>query len=249
MFDKFCDYMYYLLTSPFKRAKKKVNQWHVLFRVLGRRFDDALESLYKAGEQTMLATCEPEMIPVHAEDRGMERHGGESMENFRARIAMYWEVCRLGGTDAGILLAARTLGYGDVGIKTARKLKADDGRWAEFYIIIRMEAGQAFPVPFPALQREVRNWKEVGAKDNYQFIIGNTGRTNEICGRCRAVAGMAAGLPEDAGICAGILIGVKNTAGASLTVHIRNDLWHLDGSHRLDGKQLLDAYERVEEMA
>lgn len=53
MFEKFCDYMYYLLTSPFKKVRKTINQWYILFRVLGKRFDDAMESLYKAQEHSL----------------------------------------------------------------------------------------------------------------------------------------------------------------------------------------------------
>lgn len=248
MFDKFCDYMYYLLTAPFKRVRKAHNQWYILFRVLGPRLDDALESLYSAGEQTMAATCDPEMLPVHAADRGIERYEGEDIENFRARIAMYMEVCRLGGTNPGVLMAVRTLGYGDVKIITAKELKGDGERWAEFYILLRMQMGQGFPIPFHILKKEVRTWKETGAKDNYQFIIENTGRTNEICDRCRAVPRFSCRTPGETKTGMALSLHVHNEMGSSLTVNIKNDLWYLNGVHRLDGSQLLDAYERTEEM-
>ena len=97
MFEKFCDYMYYLLTSPFKKIKKSKNQWYKLFKVLGEYFDDGMESIEKAREQTMLATCDVEMLPVHAADRKLTKYTGEEDENFRSRIANYTEVCRLGG--------------------------------------------------------------------------------------------------------------------------------------------------------
>lgn len=248
-YDKFCDYMYYLLTSPFKRVKKNVNQWHILFKVLGARLDDAMESLYAAGEQTMVATCAPEMLQVHARDRGMERHEGESMGNFRARIAMYREVCRLGGTNQGILLAVRTLGYDDADIKTAKAYKGDEERWAEFYVLIRMGMGQSFPIPFHILRKEVRTWKEVGAKDNYQFTIRNTERKNEVCGRCRAVPRISVSVPQETGICMVFRIETQNTMSPGLNVNIKNNLWYLDGKYRLDGTQRLDAYERTEEMS
>lgn len=248
MFDKFCDYMYYLLTAPFKRVRKALNQWYILFKVLGPRLDDALESLYGTGKQTMVATCDPEMLPVHAADRGMERYEGEDIENFRARIAMYMEVCRLGGTNPGVLMAVRTLGYGDVKIITAKEFKSDEERWAEFYILLRIQMGQSFPIPFHILRKEVRIWKEAGAKDNYQFIIENTGRTNEICDRCRAVPRLSCRVPEETKTCAVFCLHAHNEMGSSLTVNIKNDLWYLNGVHRLDGSQLLDAYERTEEM-
>lgn len=248
MFDKFCDYMYYLLTSPFKRVKKPINQWYILFRVLGRRFDDALESLYNAEEQTMLATCEPEMLPVHAEDRKMARYPGEEDENFRARIANYPEVLRLAGSNRGVILAVKTLGYGELDIQTAKELKGDNERWAEFYVLIRVEAGQGFPIPFYILKKEVRLWKQVGAKDNYQFTIENSDKTNEIYSRCRIAAGLSWKITERTGICMVFSIKVKNGLGSRLIINIKNDLWYLNGVHRLDGKQLLDAYERTEEM-
>ena len=247
-YDKFCDYMYYLLTSPIKKVKKSINQWHILFKVLGARFDDAMESLYAAGEQTMVATCAPEMLPVHARDRGMERHDRESMGNFRIRIAMYLEVCRLGGTNQGILLAVRTLGYDAADIKTAKEFKGDEDRWAEFYVLIRMDMGQGFPIPFHILKKEVRTWKEVGAKDNYQFTIGNTEQTNRICGRFRAVPRISGSMPQETGICTVFRIETLNNMSPSLTVIIKNNLWYLNGEYRLDGTQRLDAYERMEEM-
>lgn len=191
MFDKFCDYMYYLLISPFKRVKKALNQWYILFRVLGKRFDDAMESLYKAREQTMLATCDPEMLPVHAEDRKMAQYPGEDDENFRARIANYPEVLRLGGSDPGVLLAVRTLGYSDPEMVKANVFKGrvyyqTDGtwnldgsrsleagvlpdRWAEFYIVIKMSVDDSHPISTAILKKEVRKTKQVGAKDNYSF--------------------------------------------------------------------------------
>lgn len=247
-YDKFCDYMYYLLTSPFKKVKKSINQWHILFKVLGARFDEAMESLYGAGEQTMVATCAPEMLTVHAGDRGMERHTGESMENFRARIAMYWEACRLGGTNQGILLAIRILGYDDVDVRTAKEFKGDEERWAEFYVLIWMEMSHVFPIPFHILKKEVRTWKEVGAKDNYQFTIGNTEQTNRICGRFRAVPRISGSMPQETGICTVFRMETQNNMAPGLTVNIKNNLWHLDGKYRLDGTQRLDAYERTEEM-
>lgn len=174
MFDKFCDYMYYLLTSPFKQVRKRINQWYILFRVLGKRFDEAMEQLYDAREQTMLATCDPVMLPVHAEDRKMTKYPGEDAENFRARIANYPEVLRLGGSDPGVILAARTLGYTDVEIVQANKMphsvcpKKGD-RWAEFYVIITMNIGEGHPVSLSVLRNEVRKVKYITAKDNYYF--------------------------------------------------------------------------------
>lgn len=191
MFEKFCDYMYYLLTSPFKKVRKTINQWYILFRVLGKRFDDAMESLYKAQEQTMVATCDPELLQIHADDRKLKRYPGEKDENFRKRIANYPEVCRLGGTDLGVLLAVRSLGYetpelvkaneitGRVYFETDGTWKLDgtklleageiEDRWAEFYIVINMSVDESHPIATSVLKEHVRKWKYSTAKDNYRF--------------------------------------------------------------------------------
>lgn len=169
MFEKFCDYMYYLLTSPFKRVKKAINQWYILFRVLGSRFDNALVKVIEAREQTMLATCDPVMLQVHANDRNLTRYSGEEDENFRRRIANYTEVCRLGGTNEGVKLAVWSLGYDNVELVPAKEFAMDDERWAEFYLIIELGADETHPVNLEVLKKEVRKSKEVGAKDNYMF--------------------------------------------------------------------------------
>lgn len=191
MFEKFCDYMYYLLTSPFKKVRKTINQWYILFRVLGKRFDDAMESLYKAQEQTMVATCDPELLQIHADDRKLKRYPGETDENFRKRIANYPEVCRLGGTDPGVLLAVRSLGYetpelvkanemtgrvyfetdGTWNLDGTKLLEAGEieDRWAEFYIVIKMSVDESHPIATSVLKEHVRKWKYSTAKDNYSF--------------------------------------------------------------------------------
>lgn len=169
MFERFADYMYYLLTTPFKKVSKKMNQWYILFKVLGCKFDDAMEGIHKAREETMLATCSEEMLQVHAHDRNMTMYYGEMPENFRKRIANYTEVCRMGGTSPGVLLAVESLGYSNPVIKSAKNLTGDMARWAEFYLIIVMNVDEEHPITFEILRKEVRKAKEVGAKDNYLF--------------------------------------------------------------------------------
>ncbi len=65
MFERFADYMYYLLTAPFKRVRKEINQWYLLFKVLGKRLDEAKEALQRARDETMVATCSPLMLQEH----------------------------------------------------------------------------------------------------------------------------------------------------------------------------------------
>ena len=139
----------------------------------------------------MVATCSHEMLPVHGADRRLTRYEGEHPENFRSRIAMYEEICKLGGTNEGVLLAVRTLGYtspvlvrandltgfshftldGSWLLDGSRTLESDtiENRWAEFYIVIVMDADEEHPISFDIMRKTVRKWKEVGAKDNYFF--------------------------------------------------------------------------------
>lgn len=104
---------------------------------------------------------------------------------------MYEEICKLGGTNEGVLLAVKTLGYtapelvrandmtgfvhftldGSWLLDGSRILESDtiENRWAEFYIVIGMDADEEHPISFDILRKTVRKWKEVGAKDNYFF--------------------------------------------------------------------------------
>ena len=58
--EKFADFMYYLLTSPFKRIKKSQNQWYILFQVLGSYMDHAGETLFEVENRQCL---QPAMHP------------------------------------------------------------------------------------------------------------------------------------------------------------------------------------------
>ena len=167
--DSFVDYMWYLLTTPFKLVKKSVNQWYIFCKVFGRRFDEVHEDIMRARDESMVASCCDEMLRVHGAERGLARYEGENMENFRSRIAMYEEVCALGGLNAGIILAVSSLGYEEVSIKSIPEYTGDTTRWAEFMVLIRMEADREHPASLMTVKKTVRCWKEAGAKDNYLF--------------------------------------------------------------------------------
>lgn len=249
MFDKFCDYMYYLLTSPFKRVKKALNQWYILFQVLGRRFDDAMESIYSAREQTMLATCNPEMLPVHAADRKMKRYVGEMDENFRIRIANFVQIQKLGGSDDGVLLAVRTLGFDDVSIIKAKILKQDAERWAEFYVIIRIDPDGELPVGYDILKKQVRRVKYVTALDDYQIILPlHIKNINQDIARC--IIKDESGIGNEQALIPVIRCKAEAEMQSGLHLHlnIKNDLWYFDGTYFMNGIKKLDAYERWEEL-
>lgn len=191
MIENFIEYMWYLLTTPLKKLKKALNKWYTLCRVFGRRFDEVKEDILRARDEGMVATCCHEMLLVHGLDRRLTQYKGEHPENYRSRIAMYDELCKLGGTNEGVLLSVKTLGYASPVLMRAneltgfahftldggwlldgsRTLESDtlENKWAEFYIIIAMDADEEHPISFDILRKTVRKWKEVGAKDNYFF--------------------------------------------------------------------------------
>lgn len=252
MIENFTEYMWYLLTTPLKKLKKALNKWYILCRVFGKRFDEAKEDILRARDEGMVATCSNEMLQVHAADRGLSRYQGEEMENFRSRIAMYEDICMLGGTNEGILLAIRTLGYPAPQIIRANDMAVyrdvSDNRWAEFYVILKMGADERHPISFPILQKTVRRWKEVGAKDNYYFIfriddlIGNINNRGRVILRaqgsnCIATSGR---------ICLPLLAGMSSDTG--LTIEIKNNLFYLDGTYKMDGEKTLSTYDIREEV-
>ncbi|MBC5745102.1 hypothetical protein FMM74_016370 [Lachnospiraceae bacterium MD308] len=167
--ESFVEYMWYLLTTPFKLVKKSVNQWYIFCKVFGKRFDEVHEDIMRARDEGMVAACCDDMLRVHGADRGLARYDDEDIEDFRIRIAMYEEVCALGGLNAGIILAVSSLGYENVSIKSVPEYTGDTSRWAEFIVFIRMEADKAHPSTLPTIKKTVRKWKAVGAKDNYLF--------------------------------------------------------------------------------
>lgn len=167
--NDFAEYMWYLLTTPFKKVQKEVNAWYAYCLAIGAMFDEIKEAFLRARDEGMIATCSDFMLAEQGKDRGLNRYQGESLDNFRKRIALYEEVCELGGLNGGILLAVRSLGYSEPQIISAPKLTNDAARWAEFYLVIQMSLDEEHPIGFDILQSTVRRWKECEAKDNYMF--------------------------------------------------------------------------------
>lgn len=249
MIENFIEYMWYLLTTPLKKLKKALNKWYILCKVFGRRFDEAKEDILRARDEGMVATCSHEMLPVHGADRRLTRYEGEHPENYRSRIAMYDELCKLGGTNDGVLLAVKTLGYEAPRLVRANDFAGDTQgeRWAEFYIIINMDADEELPISFGILQKTVRKWKEVGAKDNYFFILHTTGSAYDVEDDCRAVLtaqGKHLIIGQNRAV---IPMHAETLTDTGLDVEIKNNLFYLDGRCLLDGSKVLNTYEITEE--
>lgn len=248
-YEKFRDYMYYLLTSPFKKIKKAKNQWYILFTVLGDKFDESMESIYKAQEQSMLATCEELMLQEHAKDRNMKRYAGESDENFRVRIANYSEVLKLGGTDAGVILAIKSLGFNDVQIVPTKIYKHDNERWAEFHILIRVSSDEELPIGYDILRQYVRKSKRVTALDNYEFTIEmSTSEKNKVGCYTRVI--VKAARKQGYIMNNRTVISCKSilSIDSGLILETKHDLWRFDGAYLFDGSKKLDAWQSQEDL-
>ncbi len=134
MFDKFGDYMFYLLNAPLKKIKNGKNQLKIFFSVIGEIFDGMLEDNIKFQKQKTISQAEPIMLEIIGQDRSMFRLQGESIEQYRHRLQMKAIISELGGTNKGLLLAMEILGYPDCTVEPL--YKTDRSRWAEIYIDI-----------------------------------------------------------------------------------------------------------------
>jgi len=79
MFDKFSDYMQYLLPSAFKKQKKQ-NQLLIYCKVIGRLYDSLLQLILRLREETMLETCSPKMLEVFGND--YDTHDGTGVRDY-----------------------------------------------------------------------------------------------------------------------------------------------------------------------
>ena len=135
MFEKFQEYMYYLLTAPLKKIVKISNQFYILCKVFGKIFDRTLQDIYLVREQSMVISALPIFLTEHGKDRDMPQLNGEDAEAYRTRLCMRGIIAEKAGTDAGILLALKALGYEKSTIEPYYYY--DQDRWAEFIIYLK----------------------------------------------------------------------------------------------------------------
>lgn len=169
MLEKFGEYMYYLLSTPYKQIRKEKNQWYIFFRVIGQLFDENKSMIQRTRKESMVQTASTILLTEHGLDRGLSRYEGETWNNFRTRLMMYADTCCLGGTEIGTLQAVKFLGFSDVEMVPCYKLDGNRKRWAEFYVIISRDIDDDFDIGHEIIRKEVRNIKKVSGKDNYRF--------------------------------------------------------------------------------
>lgn len=125
----FPEYLYFLLPSALKKVGKKLNQYWILCKVLGKRFAKLKETILDIREMSMLISCPQELLPVIGQERGMPRLKGEDIELYRRRLLRKYEIAKTAGTNPGIIAAIKALGYENVCIEPLYKI--DPIRWAE----------------------------------------------------------------------------------------------------------------------
>lgn len=172
MYQKFADYLYYLLPAPFKRVRKAKNQWYIFLKVIGDEYDKVQSELEQALNETSVVTCRKQMLQYYAQDREMYRYQDEDSEIFRSRIAMHDEIEALGGTKAGILLAAETLGYSAEHIWYPELGYPE--KWSQFLLRLKVRDK---PINFEMLKREIRKVKDSTSLDNYCFSSDMNGKS------------------------------------------------------------------------
>lgn len=247
--DNFKEYMWYLLTSPFKRVKRTLNAWWIWCQVIGSMFDEAKEDFDRARDESMVATCSPEMLVIHGTDRQLTRYQGEDIENFRMRIAMYEEVCVLGGLKEGVLLAVKNLGFQQAEIIRAVDYTGNQERWAEFYLIVFIDSDETLPVSHDILKSQVRKVKASEALDNYVYLIQlHDIEVNSIEDCARIIIPNYTESEES--VNERLVLQCQATTGINTAMHynLKNNIWYWDGTVRMDGSRQLNAYETWEDL-
>lgn len=171
-FEKYCDYMYYLLHAPFKKIIKEINQWYLLFKVLGKYFDKVKEYFFIVREASLIISAPEDFLVLLGNDRNMFRLKGETIENFRLRLLMKMEIAKQAGTVPGILLAAKALGYDET--EHVPLYITDETRWAEFNLYL---SGSYISNvnELSVISEEINKVKQASSKANLIFLTPNVG--------------------------------------------------------------------------
>lgn len=122
MFKTFGEYMYTLLFSPLRRGRQSLNQFYIFFKVMGAGpLTSARRRWLQVREEASVLTCSDAMLPVHGADRDMLRLQGETVDNYRRRLAMKGATSEMAGLNSGIRYLAQAFGYDEVNIEPGEK--------------------------------------------------------------------------------------------------------------------------------
>lgn len=256
--DSYKEYMYYLLISPLKKVKKAANQFYILFKVLGGYADNAMNMLFKARQQSMIAKADDCFLSEHGKDRKMHKYEGETYENYRKRLMLKAEIAMQAGSNYSIILTLISLGIEKpIVIPT---YKRDSERWAEFDI--KIDELYMDIIDLYIIMKEIRKIKQASSKPNYGYILhSDNGVLCETDIRLRIRMGvnelgdryldgtwyldgeyLLGESPKTLRECKmTIRTLINNIVTATVHMTIKNHYWTLDGSYNLVGEKLLNS--------
>lgn len=169
-FNTFGEYMFDLLFAPLKKGKRTVNQFYILFKVVGRVFDGLKEDALRVRDETNVVSASPVMLPVHGQDRDMPRLEGETIDAYRTRLAMKGIISEWSGVNRGILYTLAALGYEQSRIEPVYEW--DPEHWAEFIVFLK-GSKQSGVYNLDVIDTEVRKVKEGSSRPFYGTEAGN----------------------------------------------------------------------------
>ena len=266
MFEKFEDYMYYLLFTPLKKIIKKDNQFYILFKVFGKIFDQTKKDILEIRKQSMIISATGRALEEHGADRNLKKFKDEDEESYRIRLSMKNIIAEKAGSNEGIILALKSLGYENP--KVEPYYIRNPERWAEFSVIID-ESEMDIIKDFNIVRNNVKAVKMASSLPNYGFGI-HTKIVNKIYARTinRVFLNFRGNIPlyidgtwklngdkvldghevykEPITVSMTNRVIIPTNEIFKVKVTTKKNLWYLDGTYELDGAMTLDA-EIIEE--
>lgn len=262
MFEKFGDYMFYLLTTALKNDKNS-NQFYIFCKVIGKLFDQTKQDIMKLRRESMILSSSNVMLQVHGQDREMYKYDGETDENFRNRLLMKAIIAEWAGSKKGIAYALQSVGYDDSVISPVWEEYPE--RWAEFFVMFQRDADNDSQINFKCIRREVMLVKQASALPYFRFIytivfdyenqekLDCPKMTNRIYMNFWNIYAMLNGrynLDGETYLDAELdLFSTKMTNRMSIETSgeivsgkvIKDTMWYLDGTYSLSGERKLNA--------
>lgn len=165
-FNKFKDYLFYLLPGALRKISTAKNCFYMLFELAGNLFDENKRLLFWEREQSMILTCDDELLPIHGIERDMPRLKDEPILDYRYRLLMKADIARTAGTNEGVKTAVKVLGFDNSYVQPYYEI--DPTRWAEFIVWLRSSKRSQISLnDFEIIDHEVMKVKPASALPNY----------------------------------------------------------------------------------
>lgn len=158
----FSDYFYYLMHRVFKRAPQPDSDADKLTKALGPNYDEAMESIFKLREQSMVITAEGKGLDKHGKDRLLPRYGGESDEAYRLRLLNAFSIHSQVGSEPSMAEAFNRLGFSEAQIIEMKQV--DPARWAEFRVEVKIPESGFSEVDRTSFLNTIRKMKPAHTK-------------------------------------------------------------------------------------